>query len=518
MTHVHALPSYGTLIRSAYVRFSGRVAYVDGDREITYQQAWELVGKMRRRFFEDGIVPGAGVGFLSGNCAETALLFHTVLLQGCRWTPLHPMGGKGDHRFILEDAEIETLVYNPETHAERAQELAAEVGSLARVYSLGPGPVGSDLLERAASLSPDYSRPKEAPDNLAYLGYTGGTTGRPKGVMLSHSSLVTNATMSLAEWDFSPGVRFLAVMPLSHAAGLMVLPVLLRGGTVIVGEKFTPDTFFAAVEQHRVTASFLVPTAIYGLLQATEAGMSSQLETILYGASPMAPDRLEEALSVFGPVFQQIYAQTEAPNTVTVLPKYDHDPGRPDLLRSCGLPVLGNEVRILNEDDKEVPQGDTGELCVRGPLVMDGYWKRAEDTAAALRHGWLHTGDMARQAESGHVTLVDRKKDMIVTGGFNVYPTEVEHVLMAHPAVAQSAVFGVPDQKWGEAVTAAVVLRPGRTVSEAELCARVREAKGSVQVPKTIEFVTEIPLTAVGKPDKKQLSAPYWKEQDRFIN
>ena len=214
----------------------------------------------------------------------------------------------------------------------------------------------------------------------------------------------------------------------------------------------------------------------------------------------------------------QLYAQSEAPNTVTVLHQHEHDPERPERLASCGTPCAGVLVRLLDDDGHEVPDGEVGEICVRGPLVMQGYWNKPEETAQAFRHGWLYTGDMARRDADGYLYIVDRSKDMIISGGFNVYPREVEDVLSQHPAVASAAVVGIPDAKWGEAVHAQVVLRAGASVAAEELMALVRERKGAVQAPKSIEFVAALPVTGLGKLDKKAIRAKFWQGQQRAVH
>jgi len=237
----------------------------------------------------------------------------------------------------------------------------------------------------------------------------------------------------------------------------------------------------------------------------------------------MSPTRLIEGMQVFGPVFMQLYAQSEAPNTITVLHQHEHDPQHhPERLASCGTPCVGTQVRLLDDDGQPAPDGEVGEICVRGPLVMKGYWNKPEETAQALRHGWLYTGDMARRDADGYLYIVDRSKDMIISGGFNVYPREVEDMLSQHPSVASAAVVGVPDVQWGEAVRALVVLRPGAQVDPValatELMAWVRERKGAVQAPKAIDFVDALPMTGLGKLDKKAIRAKFWQGQERAVH
>jgi fatty-acyl-CoA synthase len=255
----------------------------------------------------------------------------------------------------------------------------------------------------------------------------------------------------------------------------------------------------------------VVPTMLYALLDHPDFATRdlSSLATVYYGASAISPTRLREAITRLGPIFFQYYGQAEGPMTICVLRKDEHDVDDLDRLATCGRPVPWVHVKLLDADGVEVPRGEPGEICVRGPLVMRGYWNKPEQTAEALAGGWLHTGDIAREDGDGFYTIVDRKKDMVVTGGFNVFPREVEDVISGHPAVANVAVIGVPDERWGEAVKAVVVLRPGQSVAPDELIALVKEAKGSVQAPKTVDFVDEIPLSPLGKADKKALRAQY---------
>jgi fatty-acyl-CoA synthase len=274
------------------------------------------------------------------------------------------------------------------------------------------------------------------------------------------------------------------------------------------------------VEAEKITATFLVPTIIYGLIDnaAVRARYDlSSLDMIVYGAAPMSPDRLLEGMKIFGPVFVQLYGQSEAPQCITTLRKIDHDPAKPRRLGSCGRPSPLVDVKLFDAQLNEVGVGEPGEICVRGSLVMDGYWKRPDMTEEAFRGGWLHTGDVAVKDEEGYLYIVDRTKDMIISGGFNIYPREVEDALMAHGAVASAAVIGVPDDKWGEAVKAFVVLKGGANVEAAALQAHVKDKRGAPWSPKSIDFVDHIPVTAVGKVDRKVLRAPYWQGRTRGV-
>jgi fatty-acyl-CoA synthase len=299
--------------------------------------------------------------------------------------------------------------------------------------------------------------------------------------------------------------------PLSHAGGTVFMPTMLKRGSMVVLPGFEATAVLEAIQKHRITCMLVVPTMIYALLDHPRLGEYdlSSLEIIYYGSSLISPSRLREGIERLGPIFFQFYGQGEAPMSVTTLKRSEHDPSDLNRLASCGRPVPWVRVQLLDDDSNPVPDGQPGEICVQGPLLMSGYLNQPEQTAEAFAGGWLHTGDIAIRDSDGFLRIVDRKKDMIITGGFNVYPREVEDVLSSHPAVAAAAVIGVPHEKWGEAVKAIVVLRGGATVSEAELIALVRERKGAVHAPKSLVFADRIPLSGLGKPDKKALRAQH---------
>ena len=336
--------------------------------------------------------------------------------------------------------------------------------------------------------------------------------------MRTQAGLAAMVIEKLSDFDLPDTPHYLAAAPMTHVAGTVVQPTLMRGGTVRLMSGFHPGRLLELIAAERINLTLLVPTMIYTLLDHPELDRTdlSSLHTLLYGASPMSPARLVEGLQRIGPVFAQLYGQTEG-YPVSFLKRSDHDATRPDLFASCGQATSGSQVALLDDDDQPVAPGAVGELCVRSRQVMEGYMNQPELTAATLKNGWLHTGDMARADEQGYFFIVDRKKDMIVSGGFNVYPRDVEDVISSHPAVAMVAVIGVPDAKWGEAVTAMVQLKPGQQVDPHLLIDMVRDKKGKVQAPKLVQFVAEMPRTAVGKIDKKALRAPFWAGQGRNV-
>lgn len=520
----------GHLTVGALRRHHDRPVLFLGDTTLTGGQLADRISQYIQAFEALGAGSGATVGLLSLNRPEVLMIIGAGQTQGYRRTALHPMGSLDDHAYVLSDAGATSLIIDPNPmFVERALGLLAKVPSLTRVLTLGPVPaeladVGIDLIAEAARYP---VRPLTAaelpPDHIGGLTYTGGTTGKPKGVIGTVGSILTMTTVQLAEWEWPEHPRFLMCTPLSHAGAAFFVPTIVKGGEMVVLPKFDPAEVLRAIEERRITATMLVPSMIYALMDHPDSHTRdlSSLETVYYGASAMNPVRLAEAIRRFGPIFAQYYGQSEAPMAITYLAKSDHDEKR---LTSCGRPTLFARVALLDGDGNAVPRGDVGEICVSGPLLAGGYWNLPEATEETFRDGWLHTGDMAREDDDGFVFIVDRVKDMIVTGGFNVFPREVEDVVAEHPAVAQVCVIGTPDEKWGEAVTAVIVLRPDHPADResvatvtAEIQAAVKDRKGSVQSPKQVIVVDSVPVTALGKPDKKAVRARFWQGADRAI-
>ena len=475
-----------------------------------YVQAFEALGAGR----------GTAAALLALNRPEVLFIMGAGQTQGYRRTALHPLGSLDDHAYVLNDAGITTLVIDPvPMFTERALGLLEKVPGLKQVLTIGPVPdelkhAGHDLTAKAATFEP---QPLTAitldPEHIVSVTYTGGTTGHPKGVIGTARTMATMTQIQLAEWEWPQAPKFLICTPLSHAGAAFFVPTLLKGGSLIVLPRFDPAEVLRTIEEQHITATMLVPSMLYVLLDHPDSRTRdlSSLQTVYYGAASINPVRLSEAIDRFGPIFAQFYGQTEAPMAISYLAKAEHDAQR---RTSCGRPSAFLRTALLGEDGNPVTPGEPGEICVAGPLLAGGYWNLPEATAETFRDGWLHTGDVAREDEDGFWFIVDRTKDMIVTGGFNVFPREVEDAVAEHPSVGQVGVIGVPDEKWGEAVTAIVVLKPAaprdsEATLTAEIQALVRERKGPVHVPKRIIIAESLPLTGLGKPDKKALRARY---------
>ncbi len=456
---------------------------------------------------------GTRVGLLAPNSVEVLVLHNVFTLAGLVLVPLHPMGSVDDHCFAIEDGSVEALIYDPVQFGPHVREIRRRSNILKNTYSLGEDDQGdADLV----SLGQEFEvRPLEsasiAPETITRISYSGGTTGKPKAIPGNVRVSQAALQIMLADWEWPNEPRMLVVVPLSHAGGSLFAPVILKHGTLVVLPRFEPQAVLKAIQDYKINSIMLVPTMIYALLdcESFDDYDLSSLETIFYGASLMSPVRLQEGIRRIGPVFFQFYGQAEAPMTLCTLRRSDHDPDNLERLASCGRPVPYVTVELLDDENNPVPQGEPGEICVRGPLVMDGYLNRDELNAETFDGGWLHTGDVAVKDPDGFLRIVDRKKDMIVSGGFNVFPSEVENTLTDHAAVSQACVFGIPDERWGESVVAAIVLRPGMKADADELIELAKDKKGSVNAPKHVYFVENIPQTAVGKPDKKALRAIY---------
>lgn len=513
-------------LKTSVARTPNKIACICGDKRLTLKEIDERVNRLSNALSELGISRGDRIAILSLNCHRFFELYFSIPQLGAAVVPINFRLQPQEIKYIVDHSGSRVVAVDP-TLAPLIEAVRGELESVEHFILMSDERreryiAYADLIDRSAS---QFDAPSVGDEELLGLFYTSGTTAEPKGVMLSHGNMLANIRHSDPYLDRQPDDVFLHTAPMFHLAdGAAVFSNTANGATQVFIPRFDATAVLEIIARERVTFTVLVPTMINFLLQHPELESYdlSSLRHITYGASPIAPDLLRRAMKKFGCGFGQGYGLTEASPLLTVLTREDHiitDARSERRLASCGKPVNGVDVRIVKEDGSDARPGEVGEIIARGPNIMLGYWKRPDDTEEALRGGWLHTGDLATIDEDGYIYLVDRKKDMIVTGGENVYSTEVEAVLYAHPAVKEAAVIPIPDHDWGEAVHACIALRDGKQATAKELIEFCRERMAGYKAPRSIEFIEgELPKGGTGKILKKQLRERYWKDQARRIS
>ncbi|MEU7905664.1 AMP-binding protein [Actinoplanes sp. NPDC049118] len=501
------------------------IAYIAGDRTYGFDEIGRLSCRIANALLDLGLPTATKGAVLAGNdpIAWTCVL--GLWRAGFAWVPVNPRNGIEANIAILDDFDCEVLFFQA-AFAPVIEQLKTALPKIKNWVCVESATAGCPPLGEWIDGRPDAAPFVEHhPDGVVAVMPTGGTTGKPKGVMNTNRSFQTFAAnfMITCSYRADEPVVNLAAAPMTHTAGVLSLPCSARGGTVVVLTKPEPAALLDVIEQHRVTELFLPPTVIYRLLD--EPGLAgrdfSSLRYFISGAAPLSIDKLKQAIAVFGPVMMQGYGQTEAPASIAMLrPEEYLTDGKPagDLrLSACGRPTPMVRVAILDQHGADLPTGKPGEICVTGDLVMKGYYNDPEQTANTIVGGWLHTGDIGYQDAEGYLHITDRSKDMIITGGFNVYPSEIEQVIWGHPAVRDCSVIGVPDDDWGEAVKAVVELHPGESVDPAALVQLCKDKLGSIKAPKTVDLVDSLPRSPVGKVLKSELRSPYWSGHERRI-
>jgi acyl-CoA synthetase (AMP-forming)/AMP-acid ligase II len=514
------------MLTTTATSYPDRVAWIWDDRTRTYGESNRRADGFAHALREFGAERGDRVALFMHNRPEAMEAFFGTLKIGAAVVPLNPRFTADEVEYHLADSGARVLVVGEEI-ADVVAKVRDRLTTVEQVVQVGgsspPGVSDFDDVLAAHDGRPFLSVDVED-DELAWLAYTSGTTGRAKGAMLTHGNLTACALGALAD-TMRLEVEDVALhaASLTHGSGYNALAYTMKGCTQVLLQPsgFDVERFLDYVARYRVNALFMVPTMIKMVVDhpaARDADLSS-LRWVMYGGAPMYVEDLKKALDLMGPVFVQIYGQTESPMTGTMLRPQEHVVDGPDAARlgSCGRARSGMQIRILDEHDEPVPTGEQGEICIRGATVMKGYWQRPDATAETLRGGWLHTGDIGKMDEHGYVYILDRTRDMVISGGLNVYPREVEEVLLTHPAVSEVCVFGVPDEKWGEALKAHVVLVAEASATAEEIIAYAGQHLAGYKKPKSVDFVTELPKTTYGKLDKKAVRAPYWAGQERMV-
>jgi fatty-acyl-CoA synthase len=489
----------------------------------TYDEVAARSHQIAHALIADGFAAGAHAAVLSGNAMEAFEAILGLLRADGVWVMANNRAAVGENAYLLDLLDVDTLFIHSEI-ADRIPVFRAQCPNIRRYIALDKPIEGADAFIGAMIVpgsGPAPQRRMGEVTELAFLGNTGGTTGRSKGVMLTNGNWQALVSSLVASMPMKRPPVNLVAAPMTHAAGPLALASMALGGTVVILPRFEPAAVIEAIGRYRVTYMFLPPTAIYMLLGhpgVRDADFSS-LEYISYAGAPMSLDRLREAIAIFGPVMNASFGQTEAPMCVTAMPPHEHLAADGSLAHpgSCGRPNLLSLVEIMDDDGNILPPGERGEIVVRGPLVMAGYYRDPAATADVSRFGWHHTGDIGVRDADGWFYVVDRKKDMIISGGFNVYPAEVEQALLAHPDVQDCAVIGIPDEKWGEAVLAVIEPRAGVTVDLDRLLQQAREALGPVKTPKRIEVMETLPRSNAGKVLRAELRKQHWQQAGRTI-
>jgi len=517
----------GALLTKSARTFPNNLAIVHGSRTFSYAELNARVNRLANALKRLGIGQGDNVALLQYNYPEMLESMFACFKAGCGAVPINFRLHPSEYAFIIDHSEAKAVILSPEFN-EDVLLIRDRIPRARHLITLDE-PKGELLLyeQLLAAESDRWDDVTVMPDDLAWLFYTSGTTGLPKGAMLTHRNLLAMTMNFYADIcpGFGPQDVILHAAPMSHGSGLYALPNIGKGATnvILASKSFDAELVFKTIEEYRVTNMFAAPTMVKLMVDspAVDRYDHGSLRAVNYGGGPMLVEDLKQAIRKLGPCLVQLFGQAESPMTITYLPHRDHmldgTPEQMKRLASAGLARTDVEVKIFDTDDEDLPPGKMGEIVTRSDLVMGGYWRNPESTADALRAGWLHTGDIGYLDENGYLYIMDRSKDMIISGGENVYPREIEEVLIRHSAVREVAVIGVPDPRWGEAIKAVVALVPGASIDGAELIEFCKDHVASYKKPKTVDFVNELPKNNYGKIMKRELRAKYWQERERKV-
>jgi acyl-CoA synthetase (AMP-forming)/AMP-acid ligase II len=513
----------GDLIKRGRALYGTQAALLFEGRRFTFAEQAARIFRLANALLGNGLKKQERVAVLARNCSEYIEIFGACEIAGFVAINLNVRLSDAELATICRDSQPSAMICSEDFLAQ-ARALAAQLSCIRLRIAIGSEDADTLSYEHLVSeSSADEPTATAGPSDIAYLMYTSGTTGEPKGVMISHAAMVEATRMLSHEAGVSSTDKALIVMPLFHLGGkIEQMNFNLMGAEVVLKAAFDAEDILDTIEKERVTAAHFAPAMIQRLLDVLEAkpyGVST-LRCVHYASAPMPGPLLRRAIDRMGPIFVQVYGMTEC-LIGTILKSHQHLLSSPEgerRLRSAGQPLLGNEVKIVREDRTACDTGEIGEILFRSPTIMSGYWNKPELTAEVVRDGWIHTQDLGFVDGSKFVYVVDRKKDMIISGGENIYSWEVEEALRAHPDVADVAVIAVPDEVWGESVKACVQMRPGRSASEVELIDYARSKIASYKKPRSIDFVQSLPRLFNGKIDKKALRAPYWRGHDRQVS
>lgn len=510
-----------------HAREFGNVEYViQGERKLTYAEAYKAVNQLANAFIEAGLQVGDRIAMLSKNSIEYLILYYAAAKAGVVPVPLNFRLSPPEWVYIINDSGAK-LIITSAAYVDSIAAIKSELTTVTQYVSIDAEEKEGWVNYRNWVVRQPATPPKIAIDDTGdvYQMYTSGTTGHPKGAVLSNHAVTSNLMQIAAFLECGRGERFLIVAPLYHAAAVVgSLVCTYKGGTIYLQEDFNPVEVVRAISEEKIIHATLVPAMIQACLVYVPNIAQKKFDSlryVAYGASPIAENTLKTAIEVFKCDFVQVYGMTETTVAITSLLAEPHKRAlsdKPGLLLSAGRALPGTEIRIVDEDDNDVATGVTGEIIARGPQLMKGYWNKAEASAEALRGGWMHTGDAGYLDEDGFLYVQDRVKDMIISGGENIYPRAIEDVLYQHPSVADAAVIGVPSEKWGETVKAIVVLRKDKTATAEEIMEFCQSRLGKFECPTSVDFIAMLPRNPSGKVLKRELREPYWAGRKRRVS
>ena len=515
----------GKVLTRAAGHFRDRCALVCGDQKRSFREIHENSNRFANGLLGLGVRKQDRVAIFCDNCVEYVEIDWALYKTGVIRVAINPLLSPGEVAYIIKDSQASTVVVTPRL-AKLILQSKNQLPDVRNFICISRPQEGMTEYSRFISSRPAGPLGIEVgEEDLSMLFYTGGTTGVPKGAMHTHESILQVIQNLQAEfWRLRPSDIFLSGGSLAHANGFRAMTGFLEGAKFIIPEQFVPEEILATIEKEKVTILTTVPTTLIRLCGCPDIHKFdlSSLRLITYGAAPIPTKRLIEALRIFGNRLSQSYGQAESLMAISHMDIEDHVPDGSERevrrLASAGRPYIVNEIRVVDREDRDVKVGEIGEVIVKSKINMKGYWRNEKATAEALKNGWVYTGDLGTLDEDGYLYLIDRKKDMIISGGYNIYAREVEDVLYTHPAVGEAAVIGVPDEEWGESVKAVVALKPGMSASEQDIIQFCKEKLASFKKPKSVDFVSELPKTSIGKISKKDLKAPYWANQERAIH
>jgi acyl-CoA synthetase (AMP-forming)/AMP-acid ligase II len=505
--------------------YPDHIAIMFEGKQISYKELDKRTNRLAQGLYALGLKKGDRVAIQSWNRPEIAETEVACYKAGMVRIPINARLSAAEATGILNNAEVKALI-GDKPHLESLMDNQPSLESVQHFINVD-GPSGGTifydtLLSENKEESPDV---EVEMDELAVLTYSSGTTGKLKGIMQSYGNRMAMIRKALMfpEVRIKPGDKIVHVGPITHVSGMLLMPFFFTGGCNLILNRFDLDMLLDTIQREKVNYTMVVPAMINFVLAYPKARQYKfdSLKGIFYGAAPISPTRVQQAIDLFGPILIQGYGMSETTSFIAVLTASEHTEAlknNPDRLGSCGRPVFDTEIRVVNERGEQVAPGEVGEITARGPDIMKGYYKDPELTQKTIINNWIYSGDMAKVDEEGYIYIVDRKTEMIITGGFNVYPSEIEQVLYRHPSVMEACAIGVPDEKWGEAIKAVVVLKKGCTATEEEIINHCKELLSGYKKPQSVDFVNELPKNPNGKIARRSVKEIYWAGKARRVN